>query len=405
MQTKKTPHLLIMTGFWPTQENPINGIFVVQQIDQLARLGIKITVIVEKTIGRLASSPLSVKELNLSTANIRLIEVPLFRLPEKLSGLPGGILLNTKLVGIFLRRALFKLTNTTEDFDGCIVHVGRYMALSIPTWKQRIAGKVLMVLHGVEPFLQVQSNINRARVFFEATGNNADAVILVGRPLAKYALTIGLPEKKIQIVPNGTVIPELDETLKCERLENIVCTILSVSNLVTLKGIDDNLHALAITSKKRPDLNWVYRIVGDGDERSRLEDLALELGISDKVLFLGRISYKDTMREMEDANIFSLPSWNEAFGIVYLESMARMCPVIGCLDNGAAEIITHESDGLLIPPRNITELANALERLIENPELCLQLGINGRKKAQQFSWERNAQSMLSLMNISIELVQ
>lgn len=401
IQAKGVKSLLVVTGFWPTQENPINGIFVVQQIDQLARLRINVTVILEKTLGRPSSPHLSVKDLELPVDYIRIVEVQLLRLPEKLSGLPGGIFLNTKLVGILLGRAFRKLVRIAECFDGCIVHVGRYMGLSIPVWRHLVSGDVMMVMHGVEPFLQVPSNLRRTRALFEAAGDSTDAVILVGRPLVKFALSLGLPEKKFQIVPNGTDIPVFDGTQVNNRLESCVCTILSVSNLIALKGIDDNLRALAIIAKKRPDLNWVYRIVGDGVERSRLEALSLELGVSGRVLFLGRMAYRDTMLEMEEADVFCLPSWNEAFGIVYLEAMARMRPVIGCLDNGAAEIVTHEVDGLLVSPQNIPELVSALERLIESPLLCRQLGEMGRKRAEQFSWEHNARRMLSLMGIDV----
>ena len=97
--------------------------------------------------------------------------------------------------------------------------------------------------------------------------------------------------------------------------------ILSVSNLIRIKGVDDNLRALGSLYKRNPSIAWEYRIVGDGPCKQELEALSRSLGIAERVLFLGRIGYEETMAEIDACDIFSLPSWGEAFGIVYLEAM------------------------------------------------------------------------------------
>jgi len=103
------------------------------------------------------------------------------------------------------------------------------------------------------------------------------------------------------------------------------------------------------------------------------------------------------MQAIADADIFALPSWGEAFGIVYLEAMARMRPVIGCLDNGAADIISDGVDGLLIPPHDEVALAQALGCLLSDPEQCRTMGTAGRQTAEQFTWHVNAAKMLELL--------
>ena len=122
------------------------------------------------------------------------------------------------------------------------------------------------------------------------------------------------------------------------------------------------------------------------------------LGLSRRVTFLGRLSYEETMQEIAQADIFSMPSWAEAFGIVYLEAMARGRPAIGCVNNGAADIITDNEDGLLIGPRDVGALEAAIAHLLESPELCRRLGIAGRRTAERFSSDENARRMLALLD-------
>jgi glycosyltransferase involved in cell wall biosynthesis len=286
-------------------------------------------------------------------------------------------------------------------FAGCIIHGERYTGLAVTWWRRYIRGSVCQVVHGVDPFLTQVSNTKRALNLFRDAGRACDAVILVGRPLSAHAVSIGLPADRLHVVANGTDLPLLAASADAQRTLDELRRVISVSNLIELKGIDDNLRALAQIAMRRPDLAWEYRVVGDGIERLRLETLAQELGIADKVHFLGRIPYCETMREVAEADIFSLPSWGEAFGIVYLEAMARMRPVIGCLANGAEDIITHDHDGLLVTPHSVAELSNALERLIASPELSQQLGRNARITAEGYSWDRNAQRMLELLGIEI----
>jgi len=394
--------LLVVSGFWPSSSNSISGIFVTQQIGALARFGCRVTVVVGNTLGREFANRLPIEALGLPADIVRLVEVPLIRLPERLSGAPGALRCNVAMARVIFGAYISRLARDFGPFGGCIVHGLRYTGLSIPAWRRYVSGKVTMVVHGVDPFWARPRNADRARDLLSAAGEASDAVVLVGSPLLDHALRLGLPSDKLVVLPNGTDLPALEAISDAQRSRTEVRQIVSVSNLISLKGIDDNLRGLATVTRRRPDLMWSYEIVGDGPERRRLLALAMELGISDKVRFSGRLAYEETMRRIEAADIFSLPSWGEAFGIVYLEAMARMRPVIGCFENGAADIVTDGRDGRLVPPRDGFALAAALEQLIENPGLCATLGRQGRWTAERFGWASNARRILSLCGIAIE---
>ena len=389
-------HLLVISGFWPTEGNSISGIFVVQQVAAFARAGARVNVIVPRTIGRGSAALSSARALGLNESEIRLVEVPVLRLPEQLSSLPGAIQLNTMLWGLMLGRAIRRLSRT-HFFDGCVVHGARYGGLSLPFWRKEIRGNAAIVVHGVDPLMVVPGNQRRARSLFCRAGEVSDAVVLVGQPLKAHAEFLGFPANKLQVVPNGTDLPSVCEGSAKRRARAQVRRVVSVSNLVPLKGVDDNLRALAAIAKQRPDLQWEYRVVGDGPYRGELEKLAVQLGIAPRVEFLGRVAYDETMQQIAQCDVFSLPSWGEAFGIVYLEAMARMRPVIGCFDNGAEDIFTDGVEGRLVPPKDVPALAAALTQLLDDPALCAEMGEAGRATAETMSWDANAKQMLGLL--------
>ena len=393
--------LLIATGFWPSKENSISGIFVAQQVAAFVRLGYQVTILSGNTIGRPASPRLTPSELGLPEERVAMVSYPLLRLPEHLSGLPGGITLNTATTGISMCRLIRKLVRSHGPFDAAIIHALRYAGFALPTWRHLIQGKVLTVCHGVDPFLEQPGNIKRSIPLLQKMVGQCEKLVLVGQALRTHVHSLGLSQECLAVIPNGTDLPDRTEVSEGQRALDIARRIVSVSNLVALKGIDLNLRALARISATHPQLQWEYVIVGEGPLRYELETLSAELGLTERVRFLGRISYAGTMQAIAAADIFSLPSWGEAFGIVYLEAMARMRPVIGCLENGAADIISDGVDGLLIPPQDEVALAQALESLLSDPERCSRIGVAGRQTAEGFSWQENAQRMLRLLGLKV----
>ena len=128
-------------------------------------------------------------------------------------------------------------------------------------------------------------------------------------------------------------------------------------------------------------------ILGDGELRESLARLAGELGIADRVTFLG--FQRDPFRHMRKADIFVLSSLWEGFGNVLVEAMAMGAPVVSTdCPHGPGEIIKDGETGLLVPPGDDQPLAAALQRLIDDPMLRAKLGDAGQIRAQDFSAQR-----------------
>jgi len=167
-------------------------------------------------------------------------------------------------------------------------------------------------------------------------------------------------------------------------------TLLSVSRLSfgdRYKGIDTTIDALPALIDRYPEICYV--VVGDGDDRPRLAQLARDRGVERYVRFTGEISDAELAEHYEQCDIYVLPSSHEGLGIVYLEAMARGKPVIGVHAGGAPDVVIHEVNGLLVPRGESALVGLALDRLAGNQELCARLGAWGRDRTvPAFSTER-----------------
>jgi phosphatidylinositol alpha-1,6-mannosyltransferase len=146
------------------------------------------------------------------------------------------------------------------------------------------------------------------------------------------------------------------------------------------KGVDTLITALPRLLPRWPEVQLVA--VGDGDDRQWLEDLAEETGVGRHVHFLSGLSYAELAACYGHSEIFALPSRGEGFGLVYLEAMACGKPVIGGAHGGAPEVIDDGRTGYLVPHGDAIQLATAIETLLVNPEVGLEMGRRGKQRVE-----------------------
>lgn len=126
-------------------------------------------------------------------------------------------------------------------------------------------------------------------------------------------------------------------------------------------------------------------IIGDGALHESLREAARREGIGARVVFRGALPHADVLRAYTGADVFVLSSRWEGCPNVILEAMAHGLPVVATAVGGVPELVEHESSGLLVPPGNPQALADALARLIGDPELCAVMGRAGRSRAALFA--------------------
>ncbi len=165
-------------------------------------------------------------------------------------------------------------------------------------------------------------------------------------------------------------------------------TLVTVGHLVARKRHADVLEALTLLAPRHPLLR--YEIVGDGPERARLEQLAARLGVGDRVAFLGQLPPAPARERAARADLFVLPSVDEAFGVAYVEAMAAGVPAIGCAgEDGPAEIAAAGPGLVQVPPREPRALAGAIAGLLADDAARATLGRQARATVERsFTWER-----------------
>ena len=140
--------------------------------------------------------------------------------------------------------------------------------------------------------------------------------------------------------------------------------VFAMGRFVRKKGFDLLLRAYVEVAERHPDVSLV--IGGDGPDRSATESLASELGIANRVSFVGRLDRPAVLAAMSSAEIFIMPSRIEPFGIVILEAWRSGTAVVATSRGGPREIIRHGVDGMLVDPFDTGELASIIDRLLTN---------------------------------------
>jgi len=197
------------------------------------------------------------------------------------------------------------------------------------------------------------------------------------------------------IIPNGVDVERFAAAQPLPELGDGMVNILSVGRLETRKGQRFLLRAFADVKAQRPETRLV--IVGGYNERQRraYERWVAEHNLRD-VVFAGYVRDDELPRYHRSAQVFCAPNTgNESQGIILLEAMAAGCPVVASNIGGFAGVVTHGVEGLLVRPKDSEALAEALLQLVDNPDLRRSMGERGRDAAQQYSWERVSQRVLS----------
>lgn len=231
--------------------------------------------------------------------------------------------------------------------------------------------------------------------------NSALSIIAVSRHTRDDLVeNYGINKNLIHIIHNPIDLDKINflssESISDELFNENVPIILSVGRLSKEKGIEFLLRAFSRIEQKT---NARVVILGEGKENANLNKLSKELGINKKVYFLG---FKDNpYKYMKRSSVFVLPSLYEGFGVVLIEAMACDIPIVATKSyEGIEEIVDHERTGLLVPVADEEALANAMLRLLKNPEERSEYSVHARRKAMEFSVEKiSGEYKRVLMNV------
>lgn len=243
-----------------------------------------------------------------------------------------------------------------------------------------------------------QKNLERAhRVLLPLTRwiwRRASRVVAVCESLGRLALRTD-PGLQYSVIPNGVDLNRFRPSARRHQRRDGKIRCVAVARLVERKGIGDLIQAVATLEPGTVELE----ILGSGPDEQLLKDLASRLGVRRHVIFAGSVGRGEIPGHYRDADIFTLASWEEAFGNVFAEAMASGLPIVGSAVGGIPELVEHGKNGYLVPPRDPRALAAAIRLLADNPELRAEMGRRNRAQAEaNLSWARVTTRYLSTYN-------
>jgi PEP-CTERM/exosortase A-associated glycosyltransferase len=256
-----------------------------------------------------------------------------------------------------------------------------------------------------EPFWK-DSDHYRAYVNMETgAARGADVVITLTNALKEELVERGVPVDKINVVPNSvdpnqfSAIPRDEELARELGLEG-KRVVGYVGSFVQYEGLDDLLNAAAVAIDNGVDLRLL--IVGDGKEMAKLRELVIDLELEDHVILPGRVPFEDVQRyySLIDVAVFPrkpLPVTEMVSPMKPFEAMAMEKAIIVSSVRALEEIVIEGETGVIFEKGNIDSLVDALERTVNDPELCARLGKNAREwVVANRTWESAAQRTVEI---------
>lgn len=387
--------ILIISHMYPTIVNNVKGIFVHEQVKELIKRGSEVKVIAPIPYVPPGFSILSSrwKLFNLIPDKDKIENVDVYY--PRYVAYPRNFRLHDS--GIRMYRAISPLVKRIyQEFQFDLIH--SHTILPDGNAAVKIGSEydvpIITTVHGRD--FQNTINYPKSKEILKDTLEKTNRIVLVSNKLFNIQKsefpTVNI--KKVNVIPNGVTDLFLENGKEIKKKNNKV-NIISVSSLILQKGIEYNLQAVAELKKDYSNIH--YYIIGDGPQRSYLNELVNKLYLSNHVTFLGNQSREQVRDWLDCSDIFVLPSWNEGFGVVYIEAMARHLPVIGCKGEGIEDIIVDGQEGFLTNPKDYKDIKEKIEKLLKNPELRYKMGEKGYIKVEkEFTWENVVDKLIKV---------
>jgi glycosyltransferase involved in cell wall biosynthesis len=256
--------------------------------------------------------------------------------------------------------------------------------------KKRTGKPLVVTVHGYD--IQVESAIRYGvrldkkinKTIIEVL-NEADAVIAASRDTFNEVNKIVRNADKVHLIPNGVDLKRFNPNVNGSHLRKKLgvegrTIVFSLRHHEPEYGLEYLIRAIPIVAKEKEDV--VFVIGGDGSLMKFHQQLANDLGIRDKVVFVVSIPRDEVPYYYAMSNLTVVPSIQEAFGLVVSEAMACGKPTIGTNVGGIPDQIIDGYNGFLVQTRNHREIAEKILLLLNDPERARQMGVNGRKIVQ-----------------------
>jgi len=387
-------HILVLTPSYPVPAHPWAGIFVMRQVEALRRLGHRVDVVRISHSHMWPFSLLSKVRRQPETAEVDAQGNHFVCIANRI--IPRLLVGPDWLFQLFHRRVKVRLLETIEQLRPDVLHVHFGRSLGYADLALRRHGELPVVITTHGGGTRSSRHNPFCRSIMRRSFQRADRVVAVSDKIRRDADSMDIRTDNFRIIGNGLPVeyvrPKVDYWKPdCGRPLRLV----TVCNLISLKGTDDTLRAMRRLADR--GLSTEFHVVGAGPERKRLEQMAGHLGLADCVTFTGSLPHEEALEEIYRADLYCMPSWNEGFGVVYVEAMGQGVPVVACRGQGIDAVVRESRAGLLVPGKDPEALASAIATFVDNPAQVADMGRRGYEYARkQLTWEAVARRLVAL---------
>ncbi len=301
-------------------------------------------------------------------------------------------------------KAFFDIWRIIKKYNPIIVHTHSSKAGLIGRLAAKLAGAPIIVHtpHGHVFFGYFGPFKTKLFIIFEKLASRiTDKIVaLTNREKKDHILFKIAEEDKFSVIYSGIELNILKESSSEEKQnlkkelgipENSLI-VGTAGRLVPVKGPEFLVKASKYIISKYPDTYFMF--TGDGPLEQDLKRKALEMGISDNIIFLGWRD--DLVKIISIYDIFVLPSLNEGMGRVLVEAMALGKSIVASNVGGIPDLVIHGKNGFLVPPKNPKQLAKYIQVLLEDKDKREKMGLAGKEMAYNFTSERMVEKIANL---------
>lgn len=278
-----------------------------------------------------------------------------------------------------------------EDFDIIHTHIPTPWSADWSNVVSKFKKKPLVITYHND--IIGNGAANYVAEFYNSTAlksllNEADKIIITQPNYLHSSPYLGNYKGKIEVIPNGVDVDKF-KSLNVNKQENSIFFLSLLDEFHKYKGLDYLLSALKIVKLEIENVKLI--IGGKGKLLDYYSSMVKDMGLKDNVEFHGFIPDEKIVEYYNKCSVFVLPSISskqEGFGIVALEALACETPVISTEIVGVASDVKENDAGLIVPPKDVEKLANAVIKILNNDGSSKKMGTNGRKLVEKkYTWK------------------
>ncbi len=367
--------ILLITPLYPSEERPYYCVYIYQQLQALRECGYQVHILMPDK--NLADGETEISRFR--GDNIIHVGYKTRRYDVITNGISRGFVQKVERILIEEEYDLISLHFCTRSVQKAVMNLANRR--EIPT---------VLHFHGLDvssthfisrKWLAGIMKFQARRIFRLAAG-----FICVSEKVQQQ-LTALLGQGEMHVVYNGA---DAEIFTPGEKQQGKEFRILSVANLIPVKGHRHIIEAMRILKSEKPEYKITADFIGDGFYKSELQAMSEGLNIN----FLGEKDYTEVSRYMQSCDFYIMPSYYEAIGCVYLEAMLSGTAVLGVRGCGIDEVIEDRVNGYLVAPQSSEEVAASIQFAIENPEGHCEIAQKGYETARkEFTWKDSARAL------------